>query len=178
MPFANLNGLRLSETICTLKRGSCDWRSFNWRHSTQILARISMGPTAPIEFSVFNRGMAMVFITGWNDGLLPARSDSSNCKRARWPIWPGICLARPCLTYEHHCRIIAALLVAREEKCPGPKLCAANKSMNHGDKTILVSGATGRQGGALLKHLRKNQWRVRALTRNPRSPVAAELARS
>ncbi len=50
--------------------------------------------------------------------------------------------------------------------------------MNHGDKTILVSGATGRQGGALLKHLRKNQWRVRALTRNPRSPVAAELARS
>jgi uncharacterized protein YbjT (DUF2867 family) len=50
--------------------------------------------------------------------------------------------------------------------------------MNHGDKTILVSGATGRQGGALLKHLMKGQWRVRALTRNVRGRVAAELAQS
>jgi uncharacterized protein YbjT (DUF2867 family) len=50
--------------------------------------------------------------------------------------------------------------------------------MNHADKTILVSGATGRQGGALLKHLLKSQWRIRALTRNPRSPTAVELSQS
>jgi uncharacterized protein YbjT (DUF2867 family) len=49
--------------------------------------------------------------------------------------------------------------------------------MNHADKTILVSGATGRQGGALLKYLLKGQWRVRALTRNPGGRAAAELAK-
>src|SRR5262245_50402888 len=50
--------------------------------------------------------------------------------------------------------------------------------MSHADKTILVSGATGRQGGALLKHLLQGQWRVRALTRNPHGQIAAELAKS
>jgi uncharacterized protein YbjT (DUF2867 family) len=49
--------------------------------------------------------------------------------------------------------------------------------MNHADKTILVTGATGRQGGALLKHLQKGGWRLRALTRNPGSRAATELAK-
>ncbi len=48
--------------------------------------------------------------------------------------------------------------------------------MTQADRTILVSGATGRQGGALLKHLLKSQWRVRALTRNAGGRAAAELA--
>src|SRR5262245_34727531 len=50
--------------------------------------------------------------------------------------------------------------------------------MSHLDKIILVSGATGRQGGALLKHLLKAQWRVRALTRNPGGRAATELVKS
>src|SRR5260221_8072198 len=49
-------------------------------------------------------------------------------------------------------------------------------NMSHSDKTILVSGATGRQGGALLKHLLKGSWRVRALTRNPGARAAQELS--
>jgi uncharacterized protein YbjT (DUF2867 family) len=50
--------------------------------------------------------------------------------------------------------------------------------MNHADKTILVSGATGRQGGALLKYLLRDGWRIRALTRNPRGGTAQELSKS
>jgi uncharacterized protein YbjT (DUF2867 family) len=50
--------------------------------------------------------------------------------------------------------------------------------MSHGDNTILVTGATGRQGGALVKHLLAAQWRVRALTRNPGGRAAKELAAS
>jgi uncharacterized protein YbjT (DUF2867 family) len=49
--------------------------------------------------------------------------------------------------------------------------------MNHENQTILVSGATGRQGGGLMKHLLGKQWPVRALTRNPGSPAAQELSR-
>lgn len=48
--------------------------------------------------------------------------------------------------------------------------------MSSPDQIILVCGATGKQGGALLEHLLKTRWRVRALTRNPAGRVAAELA--
>ena len=61
---------------------------------------------------------------------------------------------------------------------PGRKGRYEDQPMNHADKTILVSGATGRQGGALLKYLLKGQWRVRALTRNPGGRAAAELAKT
>src|SRR5262249_30866320 len=50
--------------------------------------------------------------------------------------------------------------------------------MSPADNTILVCGATGRQGGAVLGHLLKGRSRVRALTRNPSGRVAAELAKS
>lgn len=36
-------------------------------------------------------------------------------------------------------------------------------------KTILVTGATGRQGGAVVRHLLKNDFRVKALSRTPDS---------
>jgi len=49
--------------------------------------------------------------------------------------------------------------------------------MSNAEKPILVSGATGRQGGALISHLLQKGWRVRALTRNSRSAAAAGLAR-
>jgi len=45
------------------------------------------------------------------------------------------------------------------------------------DKTVLVTGATGRQGGAVVRHLQPKGWRLRALTRNPDSYAAKQLAR-
>lgn len=45
----------------------------------------------------------------------------------------------------------------------------------HG-KTILVTGATGNQGGATARHLLADGWRVRALVRDDTAPAAAELA--
>lgn len=43
------------------------------------------------------------------------------------------------------------------------------------DRTILVTGATGHQGGAALRHLREKQFPVRALTRDANSPKARTL---
>lgn len=43
------------------------------------------------------------------------------------------------------------------------------------DKVILVTGATGRQGGAVVRHLLKTSFTVRALTRNPNSEAARKL---
>lgn len=48
--------------------------------------------------------------------------------------------------------------------------------MNHSDKTILVVGATGRQGGAAVKHLLEDGWRLRALAHHPDSAEADALA--
>jgi uncharacterized protein YbjT (DUF2867 family) len=42
-------------------------------------------------------------------------------------------------------------------------------------KTILVFGATGRQGGSVARHLLKAEWNVRAVTRKPDSEKAAAL---
>ncbi len=45
------------------------------------------------------------------------------------------------------------------------------------DKTVLVVGATGRQGGAVINHMLPTGWRLRALTReSPSQPRAQELA--
>jgi uncharacterized protein YbjT (DUF2867 family) len=43
------------------------------------------------------------------------------------------------------------------------------------DKTILVMGATGQQGGSVAEHLLRNGWQVRAFTRNPSSEAAQRL---
>lgn len=43
-------------------------------------------------------------------------------------------------------------------------------------RTILVTGATGKQGGAVLRHLRDRGFSVRALTRDPSKPIARNLA--
>jgi uncharacterized protein YbjT (DUF2867 family) len=42
-------------------------------------------------------------------------------------------------------------------------------------KTIVVVGATGRQGGQVARHLLSQGWRVRGLTRNPESKKAEAL---
>ena len=49
--------------------------------------------------------------------------------------------------------------------------------IEHPDQhTILVSGATGKQGGAVARHLVSLGFRVRALTRKPDKPAARALA--
>src|SRR6476659_10482860 len=47
--------------------------------------------------------------------------------------------------------------------CSTPHM-PANKNKN---KLILVTGATGRQGGAVLRHVRERSFSCRALTRDP-----------
>jgi len=42
-------------------------------------------------------------------------------------------------------------------------------------RMILVTGATGKQGGAAIRHLRTKGFAVRALTRNPERPAARAL---
>lgn len=49
--------------------------------------------------------------------------------------------------------------------------------MANADKTVLVTGATGRQGGAVVRHMLPKGWRLRALTRNPTAYAAKELTR-
>ncbi|NGN64138.1 NmrA/HSCARG family protein [Streptomyces sp. A7024] len=48
--------------------------------------------------------------------------------------------------------------------------------MDTHDKTVLVIGATGNQGGATARHLLAGGWRVRALVRDETAPAAAQLA--
>jgi uncharacterized protein YbjT (DUF2867 family) len=45
------------------------------------------------------------------------------------------------------------------------------------DKTVLVTGATGRQGGAVVRHMLAKRWKLRALTRKTNSHAAQALAR-
>ena len=40
---------------------------------------------------------------------------------------------------------------------------------------VAVVGATGRQGSAVVRHLLREGWQVRALTRNPASTAAVAL---
>ena len=47
--------------------------------------------------------------------------------------------------------------------------------MVNSDKLILVTGATGRQGSAVIRHLLPKGWRLRALTRKPNSGAAQSL---
>jgi uncharacterized protein YbjT (DUF2867 family) len=48
--------------------------------------------------------------------------------------------------------------------------------MDKTSRTILVTGATGNQGGVVLRHLLRHGWRLRAMTRDPSKPSARELA--
>ncbi|WP_262495860.1 NmrA family NAD(P)-binding protein [Paenibacillus sedimenti] len=51
--------------------------------------------------------------------------------------------------------------------------------MEYKKKIILVTGATGQQGGATIRGLLANgNWSVRALTRDPRKPSAEKLRKA
>ncbi|HWQ56225.1 MAG TPA: NmrA/HSCARG family protein [Bryobacteraceae bacterium] len=52
---------------------------------------------------------------------------------------------------------------------------AKSKGNPISQRTILVTGATGKQGGAALRHLRQRGFPVRALTRDPSKPAARAL---
>src|SRR5713101_7410431 len=49
--------------------------------------------------------------------------------------------------------------------------------MSDADRRVLVTGATGRQGGAVIRHMLPKGWKLRALTRKPDSAAGRELAR-
>src|SRR6516225_4648530 len=51
------------------------------------------------------------------------------------------------------------------------------ETMAKTDQIVLVAGATGRQGGAVIRHLLPKGWKVRALTRSPKSAAAQKLQR-
>ena len=48
--------------------------------------------------------------------------------------------------------------------------------MSHADKTVLVLGATGKQGGSTARYLIERGWPVRAFVRDPDAPKARALA--
>jgi uncharacterized protein YbjT (DUF2867 family) len=48
--------------------------------------------------------------------------------------------------------------------------------MSEADRTVLVTGATGRQGGAVIRHMLPKGWKLRALTRSPDGHEAQALA--
>ena len=48
--------------------------------------------------------------------------------------------------------------------------------MKDKNRPVLVAGATGRQGGAVVRHMLPQGWKLRALTRNPKSYAARQLA--
>ncbi len=49
--------------------------------------------------------------------------------------------------------------------------------MLNADKTVLITGATGQQGGAVIRHMLAKGWHLRALTRNSSGDTALNLAR-
>lgn len=75
------------------------------------------------------------------------------------------------------CVLPLFLSVAACEKTNETAVTAKNPVENTGtDKLILVSGVTGRQGGAVARELLSRGYRVRGLTRNPDSERARRLA--
>jgi uncharacterized protein YbjT (DUF2867 family) len=50
--------------------------------------------------------------------------------------------------------------------------------MNRSDLIIVVTGATGHQGGAAARHLLADGWHVRAFVRDPNKPAAKSLEKA
>jgi uncharacterized protein YbjT (DUF2867 family) len=52
-----------------------------------------------------------------------------------------------------------------------------DRIMLNADKTVLITGATGQQGGAVIHHMLAKGWNLRVLTRDSSSDTALNLAR-
>jgi uncharacterized protein YbjT (DUF2867 family) len=63
-------------------------------------------------------------------------------------------------------------------KSGGQRMAAGSGEVSNADKVVLIAGATGRQGGAVIRHLLPKGWKLRALTRNPDAGAAGMLAQS
>ena len=66
------------------------------------------------------------------------------------------------------------MATATDELVETPQPSAVSSSVN--DKAILVTGATGQQGGAVARQLLKSGWKVLALVRDPNKDSAQALA--
>ncbi len=74
-------------------------------------------------------------------------------------------------------RVAVSLLVVIFAACsPGGRPAPDSKPPAPAPRTILVAGATGRQGGATVRALLERGYSVRALTRHPESERAKKLA--
>jgi uncharacterized protein YbjT (DUF2867 family) len=67
------------------------------------------------------------------------------------------------------------MAIIHSEQFQARKRREENDGMSSTDKTLLITGATGRQGGAVVRHLLPNGWKLRALTRDPGSHPARAL---
>jgi uncharacterized protein YbjT (DUF2867 family) len=56
------------------------------------------------------------------------------------------------------------------------QLVDRGRRVGKGERVVVITGATGRQGGAVIRHMQPRGWRLRALTRNPRGTAALDLA--
>lgn len=50
--------------------------------------------------------------------------------------------------------------------------------MTTNNRKVLVTGATGKQGGSVVRHMLGNGWNLVALTRDPKSKTAKALLES
>ena len=67
--------------------------------------------------------------------------------------------------------VFTSLLVAAA--CGGGAVDGKNTASF--DRVVLVTGATGTQGGAVVRELLSRGYKVRAMTRNPDQPAAQAL---
>jgi uncharacterized protein YbjT (DUF2867 family) len=63
------------------------------------------------------------------------------------------------------------------QRAPGDRRDGPRRPAVTNDRTILITGVTGHQGGAVARALQGQGFRLRGLTRNPASDRAAALAR-
>ena len=74
---------------------------------------------------------------------------------------------------QHDLHALGDVLVTRQQES---RETASAQIGHDADRPILVTGATGQQGGAVLRHLRTQGFAVQALTRDVDSPAARTLA--
>ena len=74
------------------------------------------------------------------------------------------------------CLLLFFSVAACEKGNEADTSATTTAASTNSDKLILVSGATGRQGGAVARELLSRGYRVRGLTRNPDSERAQQLA--